>query len=70
MAERTAEFKLFLVFQGDRLGLQPEALEQMSETLAVQAVHKAQMTDYRDWRSLLSAYGSIDTADLARVIAK
>ncbi len=70
MAERTAEFKLFLVFQGDRLGLQPEALEQMAETLAVQAVHKAQMTDYRDWRSLLSAYGSIDTADLARVIAK
>ncbi|HET9307113.1 MAG TPA: hypothetical protein VFO46_13900 [Candidatus Sulfotelmatobacter sp.] len=68
MGERSAEFNLFLVFQGDRLGLQPESLEKIDETLAVKAFRKAQMTDYRDWRSLLNAYASINPADLTQAI--
>jgi Tfp pilus assembly protein PilF len=68
MGERSAEFKLFLVFQGDRLGLQPEVLENADEKLAVKAFRKAQMTDYRDWRSLLNAYASVNPADLQQAI--
>jgi hypothetical protein len=68
MGERSAEFNLFLVFQGDRLGLQPESLEKVDEILAVKAFRKAQMTDYRDWRSLLNAYASINPADLTQAI--
>jgi hypothetical protein len=64
MGERSAEFKLFLAFQGDRLGLQPEMLENIDEKLAVKAFRKAQMTDYRDWRSLLNAYASVNITDL------
>lgn len=68
MGERSAEFKLYLVFQNDRLGLQPEALENVDEKLAVKAFRKAQMTDYRDWRSLLNAYASVNTNDLEQAI--
>ncbi|HLZ41007.1 MAG TPA: hypothetical protein VKQ11_08600 [Candidatus Sulfotelmatobacter sp.] len=68
MADRSAEFNLFLVFQGDRLGLKPESLEKVDEILAVKAFRKAQMTDYRDWRSLLNAYASINSADLTQAI--
>lgn len=64
MGERSAEFKIFLVFQADRLGLQPGMLGQFAEKLALKAFRKAQMTDYRDWRSLLNAYASMDTKDL------
>ena len=68
MAERSAEFKLYLAFQGDRLGLQPEALDNIDENLAVKALRKAQMTDFRDWRSLMNAYGSVNTTDLEQAI--
>src|SRR5579859_4159561 len=68
MGERSAEFKLYLAFQNDRLGLQPVALENVDEKLAVKAFRKAQMTDYRDWRSLLNAYASVNTKDLTQAI--
>jgi hypothetical protein len=68
MGERSAEFKLFLAFQGDRLGLQPEVLENVDERLAIKAFRKAQMTDYRDWRSLLNAYAAVNAADLEQAI--
>jgi tetratricopeptide (TPR) repeat protein len=68
MAERSAEFNLFLVFQGDRLGLGPESLEKVDEPLAVKAFRKAQMTDYRDWRALMNAYSSVTPADLTQAI--
>lgn len=68
MGERSAELKLFLAFQADRMGLQPEVLENVDEKLAIKAFRKAQMTDYRDWRSLLNAYASVDAADLEQAI--
>lgn len=68
MGERSAEFNLFLVFQGDRLGLGPESLEKVDETLAVKAFRKAQMTDYRDWRALMNAYASMNPADLTQAM--
>lgn len=68
MGERSAEFKLFLAFQSDRLGLQPDTLDNVDEKLALKAFRKAQMVDYRDWRSLLNAYASISSADLEQAI--
>ena len=68
MGERSAEFKLFLAFQSDRLGLRPDMLDNVDESLAVKAFRKAQMTDYRDWRSLFSAFASINPSDLERAI--
>jgi hypothetical protein len=64
MGERSAEFKLFLAFQGDQLGLKPESLENLAENLVIKAVRSSQMADYRDWRSLLQAYGSVKLADV------
>ena len=68
MGERSAEFKLYLAFQGDRLGIRPQALENVDEKLAMKAFRKAKMTDYRDWRSLLNAYGSVNATDLEQAI--
>ena len=68
MGERSAELKLFLAFQGDSMGLQPEALENIDEKLALKAFRKAQMTDYRDWRSLMNAYASVNAAELEQAM--
>jgi hypothetical protein len=68
MGERSAEFKLFLAFQSDRLGLRPEMLDNIDESLAVKAFRKAKMTDYRDWRSLFNAFASVNPSDLQREI--
>ena len=64
MGERSAEFKLFLAFQGDRLGLKPTVFDNLAEKLAIKAVHDAQMSDYRDWRSLLKAYAAVKLTDM------
>jgi Tfp pilus assembly protein PilF len=68
IGERTAEFKLYLAFQADRLGLQPRALNAVAENLALQAFRNAQMMDYRDWRSLLKAYAAVDAKDLEQAV--
>lgn len=68
IAERSAEFKLFLVFQADRLGVEPPVLANVAEVLAAKAFRAAQMADFRDWRSLLAAYASITPDDLKRAL--
>jgi hypothetical protein len=64
IAERAAEFKLFLAFRADSLGVAPADLPQAAETLAARAFRSSQMTDFHDWRALLSAYASISDANL------
>ena len=64
LAERTAEFKLFLAYRADSLGIEPADLSQVMEQLAAKAFRVSQMTDYHDWRSLLFAYASITNVDL------
>ena len=64
LAERTAEFKLFLAYLADSLGVEPADLSQVTEKLAAKAFRISHMTDYHDWRSLLSAYSSITNVDL------
>ena len=68
LAERAAEFKLFLVFQADKLGVEPSALANVAEPLASKAFRAARMTDGRDWRSLLAAYGTIKPQDIKQAL--
>ena len=59
LAERSAEFKLFLAFQADSLGVKPSALSDVAETLALKAFRSTQMIDAKDWRSLLTGFASV-----------
>ena len=56
LAERSAEFKLFLAFEADSLGVEPSALSDIAETLASRAFRSIQMTDSKDWRSLVAGF--------------
>jgi hypothetical protein len=53
-AERWAEFKLFLAYETDEAGEDATGLSRAAEPLAAKAFRSAQMTDFRDWRSLLT----------------
>jgi len=64
MAERAAEFKLFLAYRADSLGVQPADLPLAAERLAAKAFINSRMSDYHDWRSLLTAYASITNDNL------
>jgi predicted Zn-dependent protease len=68
LAERSAEFKLFLAFQADSLGLSPSALANIAEPLALRAFRSAHMSDGKDWRALLAAYAAIQTDDLKQAL--
>ena len=68
IAERSAEFKLFLAFLADSVGLQPPALANVAETLAQKAFGAAQMSNFGDWRSLLAAYASVTPDDLRQAL--
>jgi tetratricopeptide (TPR) repeat protein len=68
IAERAAQFKLFLVVLADGLGVEPLALVNVAEPLAAKAFHHAKMTDSRDWRSLLGAFASIAPSDLSEAL--
>ncbi|PYU20455.1 MAG: hypothetical protein DMG30_21135 [Acidobacteria bacterium] len=70
MAERSAEFKLFLAFRADSIGVEPKALADVAETLAAKAFLAARMTDFGDWRSQLAAYASITPDDLQQALNK
>jgi hypothetical protein len=64
LAERAAEFKLFLAVRADSLGVPPAQLSQAAETLARKTFSLAQMVDYYDWRALLAAYAGLADSDL------
>jgi len=68
IAERAAEFKLFLVSLADGLGVEPLALVNVAEPLAAKAFHNAKMTDPRDWRALMGAFASIAPNDLREAL--
>ncbi len=70
IAERFAEFKLFLVLQADALGVQPSVLGEVAEALAAKAFRGAKMADFRDWRSLQVAYAAITANDLKQALEK
>jgi len=64
VAERAAEFKLYLAYLADGAGVGPAALADVAEPLLDKAFRSAQLTEPRDWHSLLAAYASVSAADL------
>ena len=68
LAERTADFKLYLAFRADRAGIDPSELGRVAEKLAARAFGASQLIDYHDWRSLFAAYSSISTQDLKKAL--
>src|SRR6202521_3374445 len=70
LAERSAEFKLFLAFQADSLGVEPSVLSDVAETLASKVFRDAQMMDSKDWRTLLAGFASIMPKDIKQALEK
>lgn len=68
IAERMAEFKIFLAFQADSMGLAPAALDRVAEALAAKAFRNAKMADFKDWRSLMAGYASITARDVKQAL--
>ncbi len=68
LAERSAEFKLFLAFEADSLGVEPSALSDIAETLASRAFRSIQMTDSKDWRSLVAGFAGITPKDIRQAL--
>jgi hypothetical protein len=68
IAERTAEFKLYLAFQADSAGVQPGELARVAEPLAAKAFRSADLTDDHDWRSLLAAFAGVTTVDFKQAL--
>jgi tetratricopeptide (TPR) repeat protein len=68
IAERSAEFKLFLAYRADGGGVEPSVLGGVAEDLAAKAFRAAKMNDPRDWRSLLGAYSSISSSDVKEAL--
>jgi hypothetical protein len=68
IAERAAQFKLFLAYRADGGGVDPAALSGVAEALAARAFRGAQMNNFRDWRSLLAAYSSVSSADVKEAL--
>jgi tetratricopeptide (TPR) repeat protein len=68
IAERSAEFKIFLAFLADRAGVQPSSLADVAEPLAEKAFQAAQMNSPSDWRSLLAAYATVTPDDLRKAL--
>lgn len=68
LAERSAEFKLFLAFQADSLGVEPSALSDIAETLASKTFRGIQMTDSKDWRSLLAGFARMNPRNVKEAL--
>jgi hypothetical protein len=60
LAERTAEFKLYLAHYADSVGIPAAALGTLAEPAALVILKKMQVTDIHDWRSALAAYGTLN----------
>ena len=60
LAERAAEFKLYLARYADTAGLSASSLGPVAETVARAILKKMQLSDFHDWRSVLAGFSGID----------
>jgi tetratricopeptide (TPR) repeat protein len=60
LAERSAEFKLYLARYADTVGLSASSLGPVAETAARAILKGMQLSDLHDWRSVLAAFSGID----------
>src|SRR6185295_9132236 len=70
LAERSAEFKLYLAQAADRAGIPAAALGSLAEPAARYVFKRLDLTDLHDWRSMLAAYASLDIHVLEEVLPK
>ena len=70
MAERSAEFKIYLAEYLDRRGIAAEAMGVLAEPVALLILSKMTISDVHDWRSILAAYSKLDDDVLAASFSK
>ena len=70
LAERTAEFKLYLARYADQAGIPAAALAAIAEPAARGILKKLQMSDLHDWHSVLAAYATVDGKVIEGVLSK
>ena len=70
LAERTAEFKLYLAVSADSMGVPAAALGLIAETLARQILGAAKMSDLRDWSAVPAAMGRLNDSMLKAALDK
>lgn len=70
VAERSAEFKLYLAQVADRAGIPASALGSLAEPSVRFVLKRLELTDIYDWRSTLAAYASLDVKTLQEVLPK
>jgi len=68
LAERSADLKLYLAYRADSLGVAPVDLGRVAEPLARSVFKSTQMTDYKDWRSLLASYSAVENKKIVEIL--
>jgi Flp pilus assembly protein TadD len=70
LAERSAEFKLYLARYADAAGVPASALGAIAEPLARAALKTLQMSDIHDWRSVLAVWAAIDAKEIQEALSR
>ena len=70
LAERTAEFKLYLARYADRAGMPVAELGEVAEPAARAILKKMQLTDLHDWRSALAAFAGLNDRIVEEALSK
>ncbi len=70
LAERTAEFNLYLAWRMHAEGLPAAAFAELAEPAARRVLSSAEIPDPRDWRATLAALGSLDRIELKPELAR
>jgi hypothetical protein len=60
LAERAAEFKLYLADFAGRAGIPPVALNALGQPIVLQVIKRMKMTDAGDWRDAHLAFAGLD----------
>ena len=70
LAERSAEFKLYLAKYADVAGVPALALGALAEPAARAILKRLVLSDMHDWRSVLAAYATLDGKVVEGILAK
>jgi tetratricopeptide (TPR) repeat protein len=68
LAQRSAEFKLYVADLAGRVGIPPAALNALGPAIAFQAVKRMKMADLYDWRGALLAFADLNEAAVAAAL--
>jgi tetratricopeptide (TPR) repeat protein len=68
LAQRSAEFKLYLADFADSAGIPPAALNVLGQPIAFQALKRMTMMDLHDWRGVLQAFAGLNETAVAAAI--